>query len=204
LAKEEKMKKTLIAAAVIGAASLSGRATTFNFMDQDFIDVVLGSGSQNFAGTAGSANATFDIATQDSDIYTDVVGYNPALMTITSAAVGFNFTELSTGGSYEVSFTIGANAPSGSGPLLPAGNGTTFSFGGIVGGVAFADLSADGILSYSVSWVNGADFKLDTASLQATAVDRVTNVPDSGSTMTMMLLGASALGLAVFPRRKVA
>src|SRR4051812_10357902 len=85
------MKRILLTVALTSLTLASGRAATFSFMDQDFIDVVLSSSSPNFTGTSGSANATFNIATQDADIYTDSVGYDPSTMTLTSSAVGFNF-----------------------------------------------------------------------------------------------------------------
>jgi len=175
------MKKLLLGLALAGVASAN--ATVLTFSDKDVIFADLNSGTPSYSGT-------FEIDVYDGD-GPDGSGYNPLApnYSLYSATVGFNFT---TGAnqSYDLEFELGDGPEGFSGSAL----GTTFAVGGAVGAIAFGDLAADGQLGYTVTWLSGPGFTLDTASLVATAV------PDGGS--TVMLLGSTLMGMAALARRK--
>jgi hypothetical protein len=207
------MKKILLGitlAAVIPAT----KATTFTWVDTDTMDVRLGATGQNvllhvaqiFNPTTG-ANKDFNIAVDDGDgdngyliDYVPQLSFVPYVLGsgLTDAFVGFSFTtEGNAFSTYKVKFRLDdpTFTDNGLGYKPATGGGTTFSLGGTVLGINFADLQATGKLDYEVRWISGPNLRLTSASLIA---DRIT-VPEGVSTLG--LLGSSLFGLGLLARR---
>jgi hypothetical protein len=145
------------------------------YYDVDILNTTLGP-------TRPSKSGTFNIAVQ---------GYNPDAETIDWA--GFAFTFLDTDNREDtVRISLGHD--------IIAYENISYGFnifGGLLQGDALLDLSADGIISYTIRWVCGDPFKLLTASLIAESTANSTlpsaPVPDGGATLAMLGLALLAL-----------
>jgi hypothetical protein len=164
-------KKTfVILGLVLVAGLLSARANLY--YDYDYIDTVLSSVNQDRSGT-------FNITVQ---------GYSPSAETMSWAGFAFTFVD-SDNQEDTVRISLGHEAVN----YEHVEYGFNI-FGGLLAGDALLDLSADGIISYSVRWISGDPFRLVSATLLAeTTANAPAPVPDGG--MTLALLGLSLLGL---------
>jgi hypothetical protein len=121
-------------------------------------------------------------------------GYNPAVEKITAANVEFLFKD-PLGGSESLKVLMGGYSYTHSSFM------GSLTLGGGVGFNGLADLSADGILSYTVSITSGgfSEFWLTNASITATGAPlaittaSLVAVPDSGSSIALVVLGLAGI-----------
>lgn len=157
-------------------AAVSAHAVPY-YWDHDLLQTQLGAG-QTITGT-------FNIAGGDGDAW-DLHGFDGS-SNITSAIATFSFLDLNLRET-KVKVDLGVDGFAQiSALVLPI-----FVSGDILG-QALVDLSADGILAYTVTNTGTTGFRLMTASL-------VTTVPDGGTTLS--LLGLSLVATALAARRK--
>ena len=158
----------------------------YDYTDHDILNAPLGPGGDP------SVSGEFNIATGDGD-FLDVPGYDPVTQTITDAYASFSLVSNSSEETM-VSIDLGDLF----GQYLVGFHFTTI--GGAVGGLALADLDADGIVAYSIQWLSGAPFIASDAIISARATDRPTDVPDGGATVGLLGLGLAALGFTARKR----
>jgi VPDSG-CTERM motif len=116
-------------------------------------------------------------------------GFNPLTQQVYDATASFLLTDL-WGGSETVKISLGEGSPVyWTDPIL-----NTMP----VGDSALWDLSADGILSFTITSTIGQTY-LTNATIIASAGARSVSVPDGGFTLT--LLGLSFLGILVAQRK---
>jgi hypothetical protein len=179
------MKTTVLSLIVMGA-SFSSFAIPFQWVDSDQDVRVLTPG--------GTISDRFDIRFSDPDSYMEIVGFQPGIDVLSSATVGFKFSEQVS----PVDWTAGLN-------WQIFASGAPFSSTVTVNGVPVlfsltGPLASNGFLDYTLTYQGQGTLPLTLtkAWLSANGQDNV-SVPDGGT--TMMLLGSATLGLA-FLRRK--
>ena len=147
------------------------------YYDHDYLNTVLGP-------TRLSKSGSFNIAVQ---------GYSPTAETIDWAGFAFTFID-SDNKEDTVRISLGHEIVS----YENISYGFNI-FGGLLTGDALLDLSADGIISYTIRWVSGDPFKLLTGTLIAETTANANNptpgapVPDGGATVAMLGLALLAL-----------
>jgi hypothetical protein len=167
------MKKLTIALlSALALVSVNSYATTFT--DVNNANVYLNLLHTSYTGT-------WDIADK---------GYNPSSMKIDSATIEFLLWDGLGAEKYTITIAGGTYASGGSFAGTIAVGGSLENYANIL-----ADLSADGILKYTVSR-NSGEFWLNKATLTAEA----SKVPDGGATVG--LLGLGMLGCFCASRKK--
>ncbi len=169
------MKNILfLASIVVGLLATHAGAITYTATNSD--DVYFGS----FGGV--------DTYTDSFNLTND--GYKPGTEQVYSATAEFVFWDL-FGGSESLSVALGNS------PFEQTGSfSNLITLSDSVVGSALFDLSADGIVSYTITR-NSGEFYLRNATL--TAVAGSNSVPDNG--VTIVLLGMSLIGVVGFQRK---
>jgi hypothetical protein len=166
----------------IAISSLSAKAITYTDLQTFSPALFFGPGTTGL----DVFNGTFNILAQ---------GYDPSLEQVISATATFRVRDNNDAGPEEVTISLGGAAFDSSSSFS---NGA-ITLGGAVLGSVLLDLSANGLLAYTITRTQG-DFFVDWANLTATAEYRSTpggdnpsSVPDGGTTAA--LLGLAMLGM---------
>jgi hypothetical protein len=160
----------------IAGLLLASQAQALVYMDFNLYDSTTG-----YVGDLQTLSGSFNIATSDGG--PGDFGYDPALEHVVSAFAEFTIFDDDIFDEDET-FRIDFGSQ-----LFLEGSATLFIETADVTGTALFDLSADGILNYTIT-STGGDFYVDNAVLVATTAPRV---PDGGG--TAVLLGTGLLGL---------
>ena len=188
------LMKALLSVLLSALCATSVHALSLIYTDLDVFD------GGRLVDPSQPLKGTFEINSQDPDGIYDLIGYDPAIEQITNATATFFLKDDGLLGDIapeKVTITLGPDTfiNSQTVPFL-------FTTGGVTGN-AFFDLSADGILAYSIMavpnnrWNGISDFKVYSALLTVDA--RARAVPDGGT--TVLLLGMGFLGLCVLQRK---
>ena len=189
-----KMKFSTTLLSSISGLLLATQAHAFTYLDFDDYGP-----SSGYVASGGSLTGYFNIKNSDGGVG-DITGYKTTPEHVVNATASFGIRD-NSGLLDKIFFFELASIYVGSDQFM----GTTgsislnldFSHG--ISANALVDLSADGILKYTIVSTIG-DFYLDYAKLTAnTVADSAPSVPDGGS--TALLLGSSLLGLVALRQK---
>ena len=179
-----KLKNTLLTIIYVALIATSAHAVIYTDLD------VYNGFTGRLVNGSNPLNGQFQISSQDADGINDLVGYNPDEEIITATASFLLYDDSFFDGSERVTINLGSD------PFVDNSAASfLFAVGGVSGNALF-DLSADGILSYSIV-ANSGDFRVNSGLLTVDA--RARTVPDGGT--TAVLLGMAFLGICAVQRK---